>query len=455
MPEHIDEVEYGDSVSSSLAKLSPEEKKRALESVLHSRTFTRSEQLRAFLRYVCHLEMAGRGEEISEYRIAVEALGRPQNYTTAEDSAVRSRAHALRGKLEEFYTNEMPDAPVRIEMIKGSYRPSFAARTPEMPASPAPRPIPAPLPIPPVCEPARSPSPALSLRWVFALLGAACLAVAFAAGMWTRGFVARPDSIVAEAWGPLLQADGNVLVSVASHNHMQVKPRTRQPDPIESAVEAPIQVNDWYRKYFPLRSDQKLYLMFVDTSTRFGDAIGASEVFQTIARHRGSSQVFPERLVTEAMFRNRNVVLIGMPENSPIADRLLSGGGFQVAFDEAIHRETIIGPLRGPGTSNTYVSQRNGADLVESHALITVLPGEGDGGSLHRMLILSGSHSSCTIGAAEFFSSASHLRELLQRFRREGYAGFPSAYQVVVGCTADSVLPLSVRYESHFVLKSR
>ncbi len=71
------------------------------------------------------------------------------------------------------------------------------------------------------------------------------------------------------------------------------------------------------------------------------------------------------------------------------------------------------------------------------------------------MLILSGSHSSCTIGAAEFFSSASHLRELLQRFRREGYAGFPSAYQVVVGCTADSVLPLSVRYESHFVLKSR
>jgi len=453
--EHIDAVEYGHSVSSSLTKLSPEEKNRALESVLHSRTFTRSEQLRAFLRYVCGMEIAGRGGEISEYSIAVEALRRPQNYTTAEDSAVRSRAYALRGKLEEFYTHEMPDAPVRIEMLKGSYRPSFAARTTEMPASPPPLPILAPPSISSVAEPSVPARSSVSRKWLLGLLGTASLAAAFVAGMWTRGIAARPDRIVAEAWGPLLQADGNVLVSVASHNHMQVRARTQQPDPVETAVEAPTQVNDWYRKYFQLRSDQKLYLMFVDTSTRFGDAIGASEVFQTIAKFRGISQIFPERVVTEAMFRNRNVVLIGMPENSPIADRLLSGGGFQVAFDEAIHRETIIGPLRGPGAPNTYVTQRNGTNLVESHALITVLPGEGDGGSLHRMLILSGSHSSCTIGAAEFFSSASHLRELLQRFRREGYAGFPSAYQVVVGCTADSVLPLSVRYESHFVLKSR
>ena len=441
-------------MSSSLTKLSPEEKKSALESVLHSRTFTRSEQLRAFLRYVCGMEMAGRGSEISEYRIAVEALGRPQDYTTAEDSAVRSRAYALRSKLEEFYTHEMPDAPVRIEMTKGSYRPSFAARMPEISTPPAPLPILATPSIPATAPPPVSTSPRVSRMWVLGLLSAACLAAAFAAGLWTRDIIARPDPIVAQAWGPLLQPDGNVLISVASHNHMQVRARRRQPDPAETAVEAPAQVKDWYRKYFSLGIDQKLYLMFVDTSTRFGDAIGASEVLQTIAKFRGTSQIFPERVVTEAMFRNRNVVLIGMPENSPIADRLLARGAFQVGFDEAIHKETIVGPLRSPIAPKTYITERKGGDLIESHALITILPGEGDGGSLHRMLILSGSHSSCTIGAAEFFSSASHLRELLELFRREGYAGFPSAYQVVVGCTADSVLPLSVVYESHFLLKS-
>ena len=91
--------------------------------MLQSRTLARSEQLRAFLRYVCSMEIEGRGEQITEYRIAVEALGRPQDYTTTEDSAVRGRAHALRAKLDELYTNELPDAPIRIDILKGSYSP--------------------------------------------------------------------------------------------------------------------------------------------------------------------------------------------------------------------------------------------------------------------------------------------------------------------------------------------
>src|SRR5690242_7047177 len=36
-------------------------KERMLEEVLKSRTFARSEQLQAFLRYICELEIAGSG----------------------------------------------------------------------------------------------------------------------------------------------------------------------------------------------------------------------------------------------------------------------------------------------------------------------------------------------------------------------------------------------------------
>src|SRR6267142_6915063 len=112
----------------SLAALSDRDKQRALELVLQSRTFVRSEQLRAFLRYVCSMEIEGRGEQITEYQIAVEALERYQDYTTTEDSAVRNRAHALRVKLEELYTKELSDAPIRIDFFKGSYRPHFVVQ---------------------------------------------------------------------------------------------------------------------------------------------------------------------------------------------------------------------------------------------------------------------------------------------------------------------------------------
>src|ERR1700732_3101093 len=120
-----DEIESIQSMSDSSVTVSDRDKQRAVELVLQSRTFVRSDQLRAFLRYVCSMEIEGRGEQITEYRIAVEALGRSQDYATAEDSAVRNRAHALRVKLEELYTKELPDAPVRIDFFKGSYRPHF------------------------------------------------------------------------------------------------------------------------------------------------------------------------------------------------------------------------------------------------------------------------------------------------------------------------------------------
>jgi hypothetical protein len=77
--------------------------------VLHSHTFARADQLKSFLKYVCEMEMAGRGHELTEYLIGIEALGRPANYSPGDDSAVRNRAFALRKKLQEFYEHEQPD----------------------------------------------------------------------------------------------------------------------------------------------------------------------------------------------------------------------------------------------------------------------------------------------------------------------------------------------------------
>src|SRR5690242_2596625 len=100
----------------------------ALEQVLQTQTFARSEQMRKFLRYVCEMEISGRGAEIKEYLIGVEVFKRPADYSPANDSSVRSRAWELRQKLEEIYTHELSDAPVRIVLPKGSYVPVFQER---------------------------------------------------------------------------------------------------------------------------------------------------------------------------------------------------------------------------------------------------------------------------------------------------------------------------------------
>jgi hypothetical protein len=112
------------------------EKRAALEQVLQSATFNRANQVRNFLRYICEMELAGRGAALHEYLIAVEAMGRPAAYSTDSDSSVRRRAYALRQKLESVYANELTDARIRIEVPKGSYVPRYVqVETPA--ASPA------------------------------------------------------------------------------------------------------------------------------------------------------------------------------------------------------------------------------------------------------------------------------------------------------------------------------
>ena len=101
------------------------DKRAALHEVLSSATFFRASQVRNFLRYICEMELAGRGGTLHEYLIGVEALGRPTAYSTEDDSSVRRRAYALRQKLEEVYAKELTDARIRIDVPKGSYVPRF------------------------------------------------------------------------------------------------------------------------------------------------------------------------------------------------------------------------------------------------------------------------------------------------------------------------------------------
>src|SRR5437868_13905104 len=119
------------------APVSDDEKRAALTRVLESRTFGRSDQLRAFLRYVCEAELQGRAQQLNEYALGVSVLGRPEGYSPAEDSSVRSRAYELRSKLKSYYEREAPDDPIRIDIEKGAYVPRFQRRAAAEPPPPA------------------------------------------------------------------------------------------------------------------------------------------------------------------------------------------------------------------------------------------------------------------------------------------------------------------------------
>lgn len=101
----------------------------ALDRILQSPPFFRSKKLRGMLRFLVEETLAGRGEAIKEYVLAVEVFGRPSSFDPRLDSIVRVEAGRLRSALEKYYDDEGRADPLVICMEKGSYVPVFRRRT--------------------------------------------------------------------------------------------------------------------------------------------------------------------------------------------------------------------------------------------------------------------------------------------------------------------------------------
>jgi TolB-like protein/tetratricopeptide (TPR) repeat protein len=97
----------------------------ALNRILSSRTFRAAEREKTFLRYVVERTLQGRGAEIKEYTVGVEAFGRGDSFDPRRDTIVRTEARNVRLRLERYYAGEGQEDRLRIELPKGGYAARF------------------------------------------------------------------------------------------------------------------------------------------------------------------------------------------------------------------------------------------------------------------------------------------------------------------------------------------
>jgi tetratricopeptide (TPR) repeat protein len=111
-----------------------DEIRAALEHMAASEAFRGSPQLVAFLRYVVEARLRGTQDRIKGYTIAVEALGRAEDFDPQSDPIVRVEATRLRRALTRYYANGGSNDALVIELPLGSYVPAF--RRAALPAPP-------------------------------------------------------------------------------------------------------------------------------------------------------------------------------------------------------------------------------------------------------------------------------------------------------------------------------
>jgi hypothetical protein len=103
-----------------------------LARIVASDAFRRSVRHCHFLRYVVDQRLGGRVGQLKEIEIAVAVFGRRQSaFDSRHDPIVRVEAGRVRERLAQFYALESADSTIEIGIPKGSYLPTFAARTPK------------------------------------------------------------------------------------------------------------------------------------------------------------------------------------------------------------------------------------------------------------------------------------------------------------------------------------
>ena len=99
--------------------------RKALGGALASGAFVPSSNSARLLSFLCEKYFEDPGRELTEYEIALGALGRRSDFDSRNDSAVRVELHRLRKRLKEFYEAEGAALPMQIVLPPGQYAPQF------------------------------------------------------------------------------------------------------------------------------------------------------------------------------------------------------------------------------------------------------------------------------------------------------------------------------------------
>ncbi len=93
-----------------------------VERILHSEELRGSGVLRRLLRFLAERSASGEADELKEYIVAIDGLGKPASYDPRHNSAVRIQVSRLRQKLAEYYRSEGIDDPVIVDIPKGRFK---------------------------------------------------------------------------------------------------------------------------------------------------------------------------------------------------------------------------------------------------------------------------------------------------------------------------------------------
>lgn len=409
----------------------PELLQAQVDRIVHSEQFRSSEVLRRLLNFLTERSLSGEADNLKEYVVAIDGLGKAASYDPQHNSAVRIQMGRLRQRLAEYYRSEGKNDPIVVDLPKGRFRLTFEHRSEadvvvNVNSDPL---ILAPVSIPPPAtaetEPQRRSWPA----FIPASLAAAlllCLGYLLGHGVATRNdAVYRAAPEVEALWTPFLDSKLPLILSIE--------------DPL----------------FAEIRSSPGVY--FRDRSMNEWTDVVGSVALNSLTGALKQSEMRPSRYYTafgeaEAAFllggllrsREHALSLVRTSQLSwqQLADNNVVFVGVQNLFFNQLRNMPIapqlVPELNGvrdehpaPGQPDFYADAYNTAPSEQGtvYALVTHLPGPNGKNDIESF---TSNRSAGYLAAVQSFSDPQFARMIESHLKEVADGRMPRFYQVLL-----------------------
>ncbi|WP_260737255.1 hypothetical protein [Tunturiibacter lichenicola] len=417
-----------------------------IQRILRSDEFRTSESLRRLLIYLAEKSASGEADQLKEYVIAIDGLGKPSSYDPQHSSAVRIQIGRLRQKLSEYYRDQGKDDLVVVELPKGRFRLTYQQRRPieedsliphaaslngEDLASIHPQPI----------TPEK-----VSKRQFLGLFIAIALLLAIAipfrsVWMHSRELASQPGwtAELETLWAPFISSRRPLLVSIEDPLFVELRssPGTYYRDRSlnqwgEVEKSKPIQILGKALNN-PDIQPSRYYTAFgeVEASFLLGRLLGPHVQLFSLSK---SSQLTWQQLAdNDVLFVGVQNLFFDQVQGLPIEPQLIP------------ELEGIRNPRPAAGEPAFFADQYVTAPTEQGvvYALVTHLPGPGGSNQVESF---TSNRSAGYVGAVQWFTSPESAKVLVQKLTASGNGHMPSYYQVLLKVRFKDDVPTETTY---------
>lgn len=403
-----------------------------IDRILRSATFRNAEALRKLLRFLADRLAAGDADQLKEYSVGIDGLGKPPDYDPRQDSTVRIQVGRLRHKLADYYRAEGLNDPYVVEIPKGHFKLSVTPR-PVAVRSGADR-----------AEVAdRSPGNRFVILGLAAALG---IAVAWAAvaswqlhreqqesavfrSMWTPG--------LEQLWEPFLSAHRPVIVAIEDPPFAQFA---------GYGVYREMPLNSWadIEKSPRIAAIRKLLGNPEITQSHYyapvGEVSGAFLLGRLLGPRVPALSLSLVRDLSWQQLASHNVIYMGA---SVFFNDRFNGLPTAIDFDFDYARGGIKNAHPGPGELAFYSEDlQNASESGELYAIVTHVPGPSGTGDVTSFTSM---RTPSRLGAVQWFTDPAHAGELVAKMKNAA-GQMPRYYQVLLQVKFKDSVPTQTSY---------